>query len=65
MLGTDDVRLRYHVKKSLSEFNNEFDALAFENAYNRYTDERRSQIRDLVQQEHPHPHHKFQVPQPA
>jgi hypothetical protein len=49
LLGSDDVRLRYHVKKALSEFNNEFDSLAFENAYNRYTDERRSQIRELDQ----------------
>ena len=48
MLGSDDSRLRYLVKLALSENNNVFDALAFENAYNRYTDERRSQIRELV-----------------
>jgi hypothetical protein len=47
LLGSDDLRLRYHVKLALREFNNEFDAQGFENAYNRYTDERRSQIRQL------------------
>ena len=49
MLGSDDLRLRYHVKKALSEFNNEFDSRAFESAYNTYTDERMSQNMELVQ----------------
>ena len=63
MLGSDDSRLRYHVKLALSEYNNEFDALAFENAFNRYTDEKRSQIRGLIQLQESH--NKFQVPEPV
>ena len=64
MLGSDDSRVRYHVKLALAEYNNEFDALAFENAFNRYTDERRSQIRGLIQLQQKS-HNKFQVPKPA